>query len=414
MSIELAAAQERKLLDTLRCCEEQGDRPALAEACFALALHCQEQGALDRAEALCRRSLVLSEALRNRAGVARAYLQLGLLRERRGDIGQARFFLEEAQGLYAAVDDGGGMASACGHLGFLRHLEGDLVQAETLYRKALSLGEKAGEAGSQAEQWANLGNISLQRREWAQAQERYLHARELYVAAGDRRGAGNHHYRMGNWWLSQRELEQARRSFEQGLDAQRRAGWNLGMAMNCEGLGQVHQLLGHEEAAGELYRQAAVFFEQTGHLSRLALCRDRLGEVLLRRENWTEACTELARALELYEEAGNKADTARTANNLGDAWFNAYPERMEEAESLYLQALEGYQALADERGRGLAYIGLGNVALSRGEMSQAIAMWTAAQELLNRSGNPEQGYKVKAALRRISTGGRVRDAQRPS
>ena len=414
MSTELAQAQEQKLLDTLQRCEEQGDRPALAEACYALAMHSQENGALERAEALCRRSLVLSEALRNRAGVARAYLQLGLLRERRGDIGQARFFLEEAQGLYAAAGDGGGMASTCGYLGFLRYLEGDMAQAETLYRQALSLGVEAGEAGLQAEQWANLGNISLQHRQWALAQERYLQARELFVVAGDQRGAGNHHYRMGNWWLGQRELEPARQSFEQGLDAQRRAGWKLGMAMNCEGLGQAHQLLGQEETAGEWYRQAAVFFEQTGHLNRLALCSDRLGRLLLRRENWAGACRALARALELYEEAGNKAEAAGAANNLGDAWLNAYPEQVEEAKALYLQALEGSQELTDERGRGLAYIGLGKVALSRGEVSQAIAMWTMAQELFNRSGNSEQSLQIKAALGRISAGGRGRGAQRVS
>lgn len=414
MSTELAVTQERKLMDTLRRCEEQGDRPALAEACYALALHCQEYGALERAEALCRRSLVLAEALRNRAGVARAYLQLGLLRERRGDLGQARFFLEEARGLYAAAGDAVGLASTCGQLGFLSHREGELEQAETLYHKALALGEQADELGLQAEQWANLGNISLQRRQWTQAQECYLRARELYLATGDQRGADNHHYRMGNWWLGQRELEQARHSFEQGLDTQRRHGWKLGMAMNCEGLAQVHQLLGLEATAGELYRQAAMFFEQTGHLSRLALCSDRLGELLLRAENWEGACRELARALELYEGAGNRADAARIANNLGDAWFNAYPEHVEEAESLYLQALEGYQELADERGRGLAYIGLGNVALSRGEVSQAIGMWTAAQELFNRSGNSEQSHKVKVALRRIATAGRARGAQRIS
>jgi hypothetical protein len=62
----------------------------------------------------------------------------------------------------------------------------------------------------------------------------------------------------------------------------------------------------------------------------------------------------------------------------------------------------------------LAYIGLGNVALSRGEVSQAIAMWTTAQELFSRSGHSEQSHKIKAALRQISTAGRVRGAQRVS
>lgn len=412
MSTELAATQERTLMDSLRRCEEQGDRPALAEACYALALHCQEHGALERAEALCRRSLVLAEALRNRAAVARAYLQLGLLRERCGDLGQARFFLEEAQEVYVAVGDRAGLASTCGQLGFLSHREGELEQAETLYHKALALGEQAGAPGLQAEQWANLGNISLQRRQWTQAQECYHQARELYFAAGDQRGASNHHYRMGTWWLGQRELEQARHAFEQGLDAQRRHSWKLGMAMNCEGLGQVHQLLGQEATAGELYRQAAVFFEQTGHLGRLALCCDRLGELLLRGQNWEGACREFARALELYEEVGNKADVARTAINLGDAWFNAYPEQVGEAESLYLQGLEAYRRLPDQRGRGLAYIGLGNVALNRGEVSQAIAMWTAAQELFNQSGNSEQSRQVETALRQISAAGRMRSVQR--
>lgn len=412
MPTESAQTQERVLLDAVRRCEEQGDRPALAEACYVLALHLQEHGESERAEALCRRSLVLNEALRNRAGAARAYLQLGLLRERRSDLGQARFFLEEARRLCVEVGDAAGLASTYGQLGFLRHREGELGEAETLYRRALALAEETGALGLQAEQWANLGNIGLQRRQWPQAQGCYLRARDLYLAAGDERGAGNHHYRMGNWWLGQRELEQARHCFEQGLDVQRGFGWKLGMAMNCEGLGQVHQLLGQELTAAELYRQAAGYFEETGHLGRLALCSDRLGELLLRGENWEGACRELARALELYEEAGSKAEAARTAVSLGDAWFHAYPEQVDEAESLYLQGLEEYRNLPDLRGRGLAYIGLGNVALSRGEVSQAIAMWTAAQELFSRSGNIEQSRKVEIALRQVSARGRMRSAHR--
>ncbi len=410
MPTESAAKAERKLVDHLRQCEDQGDRPALAEACYVLALHYQESGALERAEALCRRSLVLNEALRNRAGAARAYLQLGLLRERRGDLGQAHFFVGEAQTLYAAVGDGAGEAAACGQLGFLKHCEGELRDAERLYRKALALGEQCAASGLQAEQWANLGNVALSHREWARAQECFLRARELYLAAGDQRGADNHHYRMGTWWLGKRELEQARHAFEQGMDAQRRHQWTLGVAMSCEGLGQVHQLLGHETTAAELFRQAAVLFEQTGHLSRLALCCDRLGELLLRGENWEGACRELARALELYEEMSNKEDIARTAISLGDAWFSAYPDQVDRAETLYLQGLEEHRNLPDLRGRGRAYIGLGNVALRRGEASQAIAMWTAAQELFNRLGNSEQSRKIENALRHVSVSGRLRSA----
>lgn len=410
MPTDAVATPERNLLETLRRCEEQGDRPALAEVCYGLALQYQEAGALDRAEALCRRSLVLNEALRNRAGVARAYLQLGLLRERRGDLGQARFFLGEAQGLYAAAGDAVGLASAWGHLGFLKHCEGEFKDAEAHYRQALTLGEQGGASGLQAEQWANLGNLAVHHRQWAKARECFLQAQELYLAAGDQRGADNHHYRMGTWWLGQRHLEEARHAFEQGLDAQRRHDWPMGVAMNCEGLAQVHQLLGQETTAGELYLQAAALFEKTGHLGRLAGCRERLGELLLRREDWEGACGQLARALELYEELGSRADLARTAISLGDAWFNAYPGQVDQAEALYLQGLEEHRNLPDLRGCGQAYAGLGNVALRRGEMSQAIAMWTAARDLYQRLGNSEQTHKIEVALRQVGRTGRMNSA----
>jgi len=410
MSTRTAANAEHQLREKLRRCEDQGDRPALAEACYALALHHQEHGNLEKAEALCRRSLVLNEALRNRAGVARAYLQLGLLRERRGDLGQARFFLGEAQGIYAAAGDGIGQAVACGQLGFLRHCEGELREAEIHYRQSLALAEQWGAPGLQAEQWANLGNAAMQHQQWARAQDCFLRAHELYLVAGDQRGADNHHYRMGTWWLGQRQLEEARFSFEQGMDAQRRHQWTLGLAMNCEGLGQVHQLVGQETTAAELLAQAAALFEQAGHLGRLARCCDRLGDLLLRREDWEGACRQLGRALELYEEMGAREEMARAVLNLGDAWFNAYPEQADQAEALYLQALEEHRNLPDPRGRGQAYIGLGNVALRRGEVSQAIAMWTAAQELFNRMGNSEQSRKIELALRQISATGRMRSA----
>lgn len=412
MPTEAAVKPERSSIDTLRRCEEQGDRPALAEACYGLALQYQEAGALAQAEALCRRSLVLNEALRNRAGVARAYLQLGLLRERRGDLGQARFFLGEAKGLYTAAGDAVGLATACGHLGFLHHCEGELKEAEALYRKALALGEQWGAGNLQAEQWANLGNLAVQHRQWAKACECFLRARESYLAAGDQRGADNHHYRMGTWWLAQRDLAQARDAFEFGLDAQRRHDWPLGVAMNSEGLAQVHQLLGQEPTAAELYRQAGAIFEQTGHLGRFAGCCERLGDLLGRGEDWAGACDALTKALSIFDEVGSRADLARVAISLGEAWFNAYPEQVEQAEALYLQGLEEHRSLPDLRGRGKAYVGLGNVALRRGEVSQAIAMWTAAHELYQRLGNAEQSRQIEVGLRQVSRAGRMSSVTR--
>ena len=64
---------------------------------------------------------------------------------------------------------------------------------------------------------------------------------------------------------------------------------------------------------------------------------------------------------------------------------------LERSEAMYNRALSTFRDLVDERGEGSAYVGLGNLAARRGEVTQAIAMWTGSVGALQEVGHYRAG-----------------------
>ena len=94
-------------------------------------------------------------------------------------------------------------------------------------------------------------------------------------------------------------------------------------------------------------------------------------------------------------------DDPMFCKTLGDIYLHLIPTEVERIEQTYRQALDAYRDAEDERGQGGTYVALGNVAAQRGQVSQAIAMWTMATSVFEKLGIVKETARTKEAMQRI-------------
>ena len=151
-------------------------------------------------------------------------------------------------------------------------------------------------------------------------------------------------------------------------------------------------------------------FGTTGHRRHIAASHRRLGGICFRQGDGAAAGEHFEAALELSEDMGDRPDAARCCKRLGDIYLNPDLQDVERSEGMYQRARAEYHELGDEQGEGEAFVGLGNVAARRADVTQAIAMWTAASERFRRLGNEDRASSVDVAMERIWTSGSPRVA----
>ena len=95
---------------------------------------------------------------------------------------------------------------------------------------------------------------------------------------------------------------------------------------------------------------------------------------------------------------------AHTCKNLGDIYLKPSVLDLSRAEGMYDRALDAFRSLGEESGEGNVYAGLGNVAARKGDVTEAIAMWTAASERFKKLGATDKVEEIDQALKNVWRG----------
>lgn len=202
-------------------------------------------------------------------------MKLGIKQRRLGDLAASRRNLAESIQLFMQAEEGDKVGEACIAMG-------DLCRAEEKVDEAAGWYERAQDILTQTEEDYRVN---------ARA---HSHVRALIgiskaarsrvrIAAGDYSGARD-------------DLEKAIEYHRQlGPDGSYSLGWELRL------LGQVEEVLGHTEAAADLYRQAAKMAAETRHVIAAKCC---LADLLLRQGDSELAATIKADADELIRTLG--------------------------------------------------------------------------------------------------------------
>jgi|GEM_PF-1435369 len=155
---------------------------------------------------------------------------------------------------------------------------------------------------------------------------------------------------------------------------------NLSKVAICQQrLGDVYIQLSETKQAEERYRQALRAYQKQKQKSGTAACIRSLGDVARLTGNLTSAERRYRAALPLYREQKDRVGEANCIQNIGDILLHQGQYR--QAQILYSEALEIYQQVANQLGKANCLQGLGHAARLQGSLGEARERYTEAMEV---------------------------------
>jgi predicted ATPase/class 3 adenylate cyclase len=285
----------RSWLETTLAMEGGASPQPRVKAFEGLAWLANQQGDLDRAEAIAEDGLRLSlEAKLGDAIAADFQNVLGDAARQRGDYERAGELLEESLRLHRKSRDVSGIAWSLGNLAIVSTDRGNYEQAKRLYEEGLALSRGLGGAELLGAYLISLGYEYLLEGEPKRARELNEEAVALYQ---ERRRKGTLHVALDNLgWsaLIEGDHERSEALFEESLVLCRDLGDKLSGSESLDGFACAAGAKGEAERAARLFGAAEVLREASGYQQPtraqslrepyLTAARSRIGE-----ERWTTA-----------------------------------------------------------------------------------------------------------------------------
>jgi DNA-binding SARP family transcriptional activator len=144
------------------------------------------------------------------------------------------------------------------------------------------------------------------------------------------------------------------------------------ISVTCR-LGEVWQLLGRQQEAVAMYRQALVLTESVADQRAQARCQVALGRLMRLRGDYAGALTWLEMARAAYEALDDQQGLAQTLGGMGAVYWSQldYPRAL----TCFRKQLEIAHRLGDRRGIGAAVGSMGVVYTEQGDYAEALACY---------------------------------------
>ena len=246
--------------------DERSSKAVRIKALEGLSWLANEQGDLDRAEAIADEGLELSIEAGIEGNVAASLrLILGEVAEVRGDHRRAQELLEESWRLYWESGDRRGVAWALSGLGNLHYYLEDYEQAMQFYEEGLTLSRELGGAQPHGDFLISLGYESLLRGDYERAAALNEEAAVMFRQHGRKGGLEFALDNLGWAALLSGDHQRAKALHEESLALCRELGDKYVASESLEGLACIAVTNGEAERAATLFGAAEALREAVGY-----------------------------------------------------------------------------------------------------------------------------------------------------
>ncbi len=194
--------------------------------------------------------------------------------------------------------------------------------------------------------------------------------------------ASQHRRRVARYLLKlsqttgREDLLGARKAYEDATLLSQRAGDDFGAAQSIRGLGQVADEMGDYLSTFVHYRDALEVYRSTGRRDEESRLLYLMGKAQKEIGESTQARTALRDALDLAREIKHPFVEPQVLEALADLEFDL--GEIDSAEASYQELLDLAQGTGNSWAHRVALIGLGGVALARGDDAQEGRLWEKA------------------------------------
>lgn len=269
----------------------------LARALYAAAMSAFILYGVERAEALCKESLALSQEMGETTGIASALFLLGRLARNRCQYAVARIHLQEAVALFKGVNNPRQSSLCLAELALVLVPQGEYSQAHMLLEESLVLARASSDESLEAWALYQLAlTFFLSQADSSKARNLAEESMAHYVSMGDHWHVAYCLNLLGELHLAQGEVAQARKLFEQSLATFKEMGSRVDMAEFQVSLARVLVLLGDVVTARALYQESLATLIEIDDKEPIPACLEGLGTVIAKQGTPQEAARLWGRA----------------------------------------------------------------------------------------------------------------------
>jgi DNA-binding CsgD family transcriptional regulator/tetratricopeptide (TPR) repeat protein len=287
--------------------------PVRAKALHAASTLAAMQGDLTQAEALCRESLALFQALGDRQSSATSLIELGYAAWQRSDYAAARSLLEEAVALCREVDDQDGMTLALVNLATVFLLQGEYDQARTLIEEAVVLSREGGDSWNIATSLWILALVMSLQGDLTRAPALLEESLALARQEDYKQTIASSLFVSGQVAQQQGDVALARSLFEESLALFKDMGDRQNVAQSLVGLAGISLVQGDYATARALFEESLALFKAGGNTWFIALCLAGFAALAAAQGEWTWAARLSGTAKALCEVIGGVLPPAMRA-----------------------------------------------------------------------------------------------------
>ncbi|MGZ3642914.1 MAG: tetratricopeptide repeat protein [Ktedonobacteraceae bacterium] len=268
----------------------------------------------ERAEVLCRESLMLYRELGDKSGIGTSLGMLGRVARRRGNYAAALTALEEGLGLFREVGDKGNIADLLTFLAAVVSLQSDYARAYALAEESLALFRELGNKGSIALALLNLASVASYQGEYARTYSLAEESLALFRELGDKNGIASAYHVLGEIALNQGNYTVARPLLEESLAIYKELGMEEGSPVSLYTLARVAFGQGDYDAARALHEESLKLFLKSDSKLPISLGLEELGAVVAAQGHVVWAARLMGAGSALREAIGSPLEPRDRAN----------------------------------------------------------------------------------------------------
>jgi len=272
-----------------------------------------QQGESRRAEEHWLRSLEISIETGDVIMQAHLYQNLGWHSKVVGNYNLALDRLQKGKVLAQQSEDIQSLSWIDATLGETYFALGEWDKAIEHFQQSLNLAEQAGERKTTSRVLSFLGDIYRRQGRWTEADECYHRALSAITATGTPQTLYVVNLSLGQINMERKRFAKAQEFLDKAWDiTSRGVGWSSRMAAVKGNLAELKLLTGDLDVADSDADEAIRLAKEAGARQELAYATMIKGMVATQKSMWAEAAEHLEHAKHIFEELGDKHNTART------------------------------------------------------------------------------------------------------
>ncbi len=317
---------------------------------------------------------------------ARVIGKLGLVTDKKGDSVGAIKRLEEGLKIINRSDDQG-RAQLLGYLADMHLRNGDLARAGKCCEDGLNLLSRKEESAIGAHLYMSNGCVFLEKGEIKRARYHMSRGIEILDSVGDNKGLGKALLSMGTLYYTQGKYRKAEEFYERSRELATRVG-NVVVLMACDNnLGMIARVSADFRKAISYWEEGLDIAQKIGHHRYVGFLKNNLGNAHREVGDYPLARKRLEESLRLFRQIGSDPDIRRV--NRGLAIFHLRLGDLETAERIIRQNLSEVARDNEHVGRVMSMDVLGRILKEKRRYEEAEPLFLAAVEGYRHACDPE-------------------------